>query len=156
MSRGAIFFLTLLALSLPRLAHAQADYSFDEEYGPPPYNDVEDGQALRIAGYILAPFGYALEWGITRPLHHVATDTALAPVLSGDTDVRYFGDTANADRLPPNTFTPFRVPANPNAIESDAASASYRAPSNTLPPVPQSRGYRAPSSYPPGSQPALH
>ncbi len=159
MSRGAILLLTFLALTVPCLAHAQSEYSFeygyDDEYGPPPYNDVEDGQALRIAAYILAPFGYALEWGLTRPLHHAATDTPLAPMLSGDTDIRYFGETANADLLPPNTFMPFSLPANPNAMESDAASTAYRAPSNALPPVPKYRSYRTQPSNPPGGQPAL-
>jgi len=155
MRRGAILlFLGLLALILPRVVHAQ--YSSDDEYGPPPYNDVEDGQALRIAGYILAPFGYALEWGLTRPLHYAATDTAAAPVLSGDTDIKYFGETGNANRLPPNTFAPFRMPANPNAIESDSASAAYRPPSNTLPPAPSYQSYRARPSYPPAGQSALH
>jgi hypothetical protein len=83
MKRAAICLLTLLALILPHLSHAE---DFDDEYGPPPYNDVEDGQVLRLAGYILAPFGYALEWGVTRPMHHAATDTPLAPMLSGDTE----------------------------------------------------------------------
>jgi len=152
MKRAAICLLALLALSLPHLSHAQ---DFDDEYGPPPYNDVEDGQVLRLAGYILAPFGYALEWGVTRPMHYAATDTALKPVLSGDTEVKYFGQTSNADRLPPSTFAPFVVPANPNAIESDASSAPYQNRSNILPPVPPSQGYRA-LSYTPGGQSALH
>jgi hypothetical protein len=152
MKRVAICLLTLLALTLPLLAHAQ---NLDDEYGPPPYNDVEDGQMLRIAGYILAPFGYALEWGLTRPMHYAATDTALKPLLNGDTEVKYFGQTSNADRLPSNTFAPFVVPANPNAIESDAASASNQSRTNILPPVPPSQGYRALPSAP-GGQPALH
>ncbi len=129
---------------------------FDNENGPPPYNDVENGQMLQVAGYILAPFGFALEWGLTRPLHYAATDTPLAPVLSGDTEIKYFGQTANADRLPPNTFAPFRVPRNPNAIESDAAPApTYQSPGNTLPPVPMSQGYRT-VPYGLGGQSALH
>lgn len=151
-----MFLSILLTLTVPRLAHAQAAYSFDDEYGPPPYNDVEDGQALRIAGYILAPFGYALEWGLTRPLHYTATDTPLAPMLSGDTDIKYFGETGNADRLPPNTFMPFRLPANPNAIESDTASTAYQPPSNMLPPVPAYQSYRTQPPYTPGGQPAIH
>jgi hypothetical protein len=157
MKRAKICFLTLLALTLPRLANAQ--YAMNDEYGPPPYNDVEDGQALRIAGYILAPFGYALEWGLTRPLHYAATDTPLAPVLSGDTGIKYFGETANSDRLPPRTFAPFSMPANPNAIDptadSAAAAATYHYRSNVLPPVPRSNVYQAPS-YLPGGQSALH
>ena len=152
MKRAAICLLMLLALTLPRLAHAQ---DFDDEYGPPPYNDVDDGQMLRVAGYILAPFGYALEWGLTRPMHAAATNTPLKPVLSGDTDMKYFGETSNADLLPSGTFAPFEMPANPNAIESDAASHAYYRSSNVLPPVPRNEGYRA-LSITPDSQPALH
>jgi hypothetical protein len=155
MKRAAICLLTLLAIATPRLARAQDWYDPDE--GPPPYNDVEDGQALRIAGYVLAPFGFVLEWGLTRPLHHVATDTALAPMLSGDTEIRYFGQTSNADLLPPGTFAPFQVPANPNSIDfsnSPPLPAYYHAP-NVLPPVPSSRVYQAPA-YAPGGQSALH
>ena len=155
MRRSAIILLTVLALGLPRFAQAQAANPIDDDYGPPPYNDVEDGQALRIAGYILAPFGYALEWGLTRPLHYVATDTAAAPVLSGDTDIRYFGETTNADRLPPNTFTPFHVPPNPNAIEPDSAPLAYQPRSNTLPPVRTYESTRTPPASESGSQPAL-
>jgi hypothetical protein len=156
MKRAAICLITLLALTLPRLAHAQ--FTIDDDNGPPPYNDVEDGQLLRIAGYILAPFGYALEWGLTRPLHYAATDTALKPMLSGDTDIKYFGETANSDLLPPSTFAPFTMPANPNALDSNSASAAaaYGYRSNVLPAVPRSKVYQAPPPYLPGGQSALH
>jgi hypothetical protein len=155
MKRALICLLTLLAVAMPRLARAQ--YGYNDDNGPPPYNDVEDGQTLRIAGYILAPFGYALEWGLTRPLHHAATDTPLAPVLSGDTEVRYFGQTSNADRLPPGTFAPFQVPANPNTIDfssSPPLPPYYHVP-NVLPPVSSSQVYQAPP-YSPGGQSAMH
>jgi hypothetical protein len=153
MRRATIFLLTLSALILPRLGRAQE--SFDDNYGPPPYNDVDDGQALRVAAYILAPFGYALEWTVTRPLHTVATDSPLAPVLSGDTDVRFFGQTDNADRLPPATFAPFRLPANPNAIESDAQSRANPQPADTGPPIYQRGNYRS-IPYSSGGQSAIH
>ena len=153
MKRTAIALLTLLALTLPRLAHAQ--FTTDEDNGPPPYNDVEDGQALRLAGYFLAPLGFALEWTVMRPLHGAATDSPLRPILSGDTDVKYFGETTNADLLPPDTFAPFVMPANPNAIESDATPHVYYRGRNVLPPVPPAEGYRA---FPltPDSQSAIH
>jgi len=127
----------------------------DDEDGPPPYNDVEDGQALRVAGYILAPFGYALEWTLTRPLHYVATDTAAKPVLSGDTDIKYFGETSNSDYLPPGTFAPFTMPANPNAMVPDGNTASNYKRGNVLPPVPPAQA-AAPSAPTSGGQPALH
>jgi hypothetical protein len=156
MKRISISLLALLALTMPSLAHAQSSIRDRSEFGPPPYNDVDDGQLLRLAAYVLAPVGYALEWTVTRPLHHLATDTVLAPVLSGDTNIRYFGETANASRLPANTFVPFVMPANPNALDSDVAANTYpRRSSNVLPPVPPARSHRGPSSsY--GRQPALH
>ncbi len=153
MKRAAICLLTLLALAMPRLARAQDWYDPDE--GPPPYQDVEDGQMLRIAGYVLAPFGYALEWGLTRPLHHLATDTPLAPMLSGDTEVSYFGQTSNADLLPPGTFTPFQMPANPNAVDSGGSSSTHYQQAKVLPPVRSSGGY-FPTPSRPGGQSALH
>jgi hypothetical protein len=152
MNRATICLLTLLALAMPRLASAQS--SLDSDNGPPPYNDVDDGQILRIAGYILAPFGYALEWGVTRPLHHVATDTSLAPVLSGDTNIRYFGETANADRLPASTFAPFRMPANPNAIDPNGNLPPTFRSADVIPP-PRVQSYQS-GSYSSGNQSAMH
>ena len=141
----------LLAIGVPAVTHAQSLYT--KTYGEEDYNDVENGQALQVASYILAPFGYALEWGVTRPLHHLATDTSLAPVLSGDTDIKYFGETANADRLPPGTFAPFQMPANPNAMESDTTPA-YQYDRNVLPSAPSSP---SPQQYDRSSgQPSLH
>jgi hypothetical protein len=153
MKRALICLVTLVALTLPRLADAQ--FTSDDDNGPPPYNDVEDGQALRIAGYILAPFGYALEWTVTRPLHYVATDTAAKPVLSGDTDIKYFGETSNSDYLPPATFAPFKMPANPNAMVPDGNTTANYEQRNGLPPVRPNQA--APPSAPAsGGQPALH
>jgi hypothetical protein len=157
MKRVLICLLALLALTLPRLADAQyAD--LENDYGPPPYNDVENGQALQLAAYVLAPFGYALEWGLTRPLHKLATDTPLAPILSGDTEIRYFGETANANLLPPGTFAPFQMPANPNAIDSSTTPPStYSYQTNVLPPVTKTERYNA-QGYVSGSggQSAFH
>ena len=39
-----------------------------------------------MVSYFIAPIGYALEWGVTRPLHYLATKTSLAPMMSGDTE----------------------------------------------------------------------
>ncbi|MBF6560495.1 MAG: hypothetical protein IVW56_09410 [Candidatus Binataceae bacterium] len=145
MKRVLIIVAMLLAIGLPRLAHAQNED--DANYGAAPdYNDVENGQLLQVASYILAPFGYALEWTVTRPLYHLATRTPLAPVLSGDVDIKYFDENSNADRLPPGTFAPFEMPANPNSMESDATPpAVYDR--NVLPPVPSSVYSGAPRTY---------
>jgi hypothetical protein len=167
MKRALISLLALLALAMPQAARAQSrtynynDYSnsLDDELGPPPYNDVDNGQLLQLASYVLAPFGYALEWTVTRPMHHLATDTPLAPALSGDTEIRYFGETNNADMLPQSTFAPFQMPANPNAIDSSTASSStyYQQSTRSVPAVTKSQRYET-QGYIPGSggQSAFH
>jgi hypothetical protein len=157
MKRALMALAAMVLLSLPALAHAQFYGDDDTEWGPPPYNDVDNGQLLQIFSYTLAPFGYALEWGVTRPLYHLATQTPLAPVLSGDTDVRYFGETSNAALLPPNTFAPFKMPANPNAMEPDTGTQGPTAPARMVAPYPGVKPIPVPApnaGY--GGQSALH
>jgi hypothetical protein len=67
---------------VPRLACAQ--YSDVDQQNPNEYTD-EDSQPLRIVAYLVAPIGFALEWGVARPIHYVATQTFLAPVFNADT-----------------------------------------------------------------------
>ena len=113
---GLVLFAMIVT---PILARAQdlGDDEYDIE-GPPPYNDVEDGQLLKLASYVLMPIGYALEHGVTRPLHDLATNSAAAPVLSGDTEIKYFGEASNANLLPADTFRPFQMPANPTQMDT--------------------------------------
>jgi len=127
MKRIVIGLATLAVLAVPMLSCAQdssdVDYqnTGDVEYydqGPPPYNDVEDGQLLKLASYILMPVGWALEHGLTRPLHTLATDSPAAPILGGDTQIRYFGESSNANLLPPDTFRPFLMSANPTQMDT--------------------------------------
>jgi hypothetical protein len=119
MKRIVIGLATLAVLAAPMLSYAQSssDVGYYDQ-GPPPYNDVEDGQILKLASYILMPVGWALEHGITRPLHSLATNSAAAPLLSGDTQIRYFGESSNANLLPPDTFRPFLMPANPTQMDT--------------------------------------
>lgn len=156
MKPALIGLLMVIAMIVPRLACAGDSL---DEFGPPAYNDVDNGQALQLAAYALAPLGYVLEWTVTRPMHSLATDSPIAPVLSGDTQIRYFGETNNADMLPPGTFAPFQVPANPNTIDSSGAGTStyYQQRTNTLPPVTKTQRYEA-EGYVPGSggQSAFH
>ena len=74
-----------LAIATPASALAQQGPHNDKQ-NPNEYTDTEDGQVLKVVSYFLAPIGYALEWGVTRPLHYLATKTALAPAMSGDTE----------------------------------------------------------------------
>ena len=69
----------------PQLARAQA-WSSDKQ-NPKGYDDANDSQPVKLMSYVLAPVGFTLEWTIARPLHYLATQTPLAPVLNpGGTD----------------------------------------------------------------------
>lgn len=107
MRRIIIGFLALVLVSWPAISHAQ--YADEDLQHPNQYNDVEDGQLLKLFSYVLNPVGVGLEWGVARPLHYLATRTPLAPVLSGDTQATFFGETDNASQLPPGTFGPYTI-----------------------------------------------
>ncbi len=97
----------ILCLAMPALSHAQwGSYAEEDRLDPFEYRDVDDAQFLKFASYVLTPIGMGLEWGLMRPLHYAATQTALAPVMSGDKEHLYFGQSNNADLAPPGTFSP--------------------------------------------------
>jgi hypothetical protein len=128
MKRAAIGFLALVIINWPLFVHAQ--YTNEDRQDPGRYNDVDDGQALKLVSYILTPFGMALEWGLTRPLHSLATNGPVAPLLSGDTEPSYFGQNNNADQLPPGTFGRYTIsgpftmnPSSPAQVTSAPAAA---------------------------------
>jgi hypothetical protein len=75
----------VLAMAMPAMALAQQG-PYNDKQNPNEYTDTEDGQLLKVVSYFIAPIGYALEWGVTRPLHYLATKTSLAPMMSGDTE----------------------------------------------------------------------
>lgn len=107
MKRTIVGLFALVLMSWPVLSHAQ--YSDRDVQHPNQYNDVEDGQLLKLFSYVLNPVGMALEWGVARPLHSLATQSSLAPILSGDKDPSFFGQTNNASQLPPGTFGPYTI-----------------------------------------------
>jgi hypothetical protein len=80
MKRAAIIIGAALILCLPRFASAQ-NFDNDEQH-PQDYSD-EDSQPLAIASYVLFPIGWAVEWGITRPLKWGATKGPLAFMYKG-------------------------------------------------------------------------
>jgi len=81
-------------------------YNEADRLDPYEYRDVDNAQLLQLASYLLTPFGMGVEWGLTRPLHYLATCSAIAPILSGDKDHFQFGQNNNADLVPPGTFDP--------------------------------------------------
>ena len=140
-----------LILAGPAISGAQTDEQ--DRQNPPPYRDVDDAQALKVVSYILTPVGMVLEWGLLRPLHYLATQTPVAPLLSGDKGSPFFSDNNNASQVPPGTFEPDTI--NP--------SNNFQASNKTLVPVAPAGTTLAPAqSITPskpllsGSQPALH
>ncbi|MGH8013596.1 MAG: hypothetical protein ACREQ4_13955 [Candidatus Binataceae bacterium] len=169
MKRAALLLLTIALLSLPALSYAQyTDTSNSDLENPRNYNDVEDGQLLKLASYLLGPIGYGLEWGLARPLHYAATQTSLAPIISGDTNRAYFGQNHNADKLPPGAFVT-RVETYPDiaALEAEGARNPKKLPGQLTKPyhnppvanVPYGKNPYAPASHTvpplPSQQPAV-
>jgi len=162
MKRAIIGLLTLVMLNWPVLAHAQyAGEDREDRQDPQRYNDVDDGQALKVVSYILTPFGMALEWGLTRPLHSLATDSSIAPLLRGDTEPSYFGQNDNADQLPPGTFGPYTIsgPYTMNPSPAQRSSAPAAAVARPIPPEYWNRPQvqtQQPGATSPGGQSVIH
>jgi hypothetical protein len=153
MKRITVLLLALM-LAAPMISRAQ---SIDQDQqNPNQYRDVDDGQVLKLVSYVLTPFGMALEWGLMRPLHHLATQTSAAPLLSGDNNQpSFFDQNDNASHVPPGTFGPSTInPTNQMYPSNNEASlAPVPAPHATLGPaesIPPS------TPLPSGNQPALH
>jgi hypothetical protein len=115
------------------------------------YRDVEDAQALKVVSYILTPVGMVLEWGLLRPLHYLATQTPVAPLLSGDKGSPFFTENNNANQVPPGTFGPSTVNLSNNLQASNKTMAPV-APAGTAP----AQSIQPSKPLLSGSQPALH
>jgi hypothetical protein len=89
----ALVVLLAAVLAWPLVSYAE-DQGGWQLHDPNEYQQ-EDSHPVRIIGYLLSPVGFALEWGIARPLHYLATNTPLAPVLNGgkeeDSWTEYYG-----------------------------------------------------------------
>ena len=96
MWRAALALSAAIFLVAPSFAHAQ--YSEMDRQDSSEYDD-QDSQLLNLGSYLVRPVGYMLEWGVARPLHYLATKSAVAPVLGANTD-------ADSDRLPAVTELP--------------------------------------------------
>jgi hypothetical protein len=146
--KRAVILLTLaVGLAIPALVHAQWGIDGPQERSDPyEYQDVDDGQLLKLGSYVLTPIGMGLEWGLTRPLHYLATQTPLAPVLSGDKEHYQFGQNDNASRLPAETFAAPPV----NLSNTFVSSPPERTSVTTVIEQP------LPPSSPPGSQSTIH
>jgi hypothetical protein len=151
MKRLTILILALILVA-PAVLRAQTD---DPDQQNTEYRDVNDGQFLKLVSYVLTPMGMALEWGLMRPLHYLATQTSAAPVLSGDTPPSFFDENNNASHVPPGTFGPPAINPTNTMQASNGTTTLVPAPP---PPTTLAPAQSIPPSKPqlPGNQPALH
>jgi len=137
MWRAAILLCAALLVGGSTIARAQeADTQNPREY------EDEDSQPLKIASYFVAPVGWALEWGVARPLHYLATSSPLAPLLGANTDKDTEGPLPVAELPPPDVIETSPEPA----VDTEIVP---RGKTTASPPPPA----RAPVAAP-GSQPA--
>lgn len=92
----------------------------------------EDSHPVRAIASLLSPIGFALEWGVARPWHYVATNTFLAPVLNGgqddDTWSEYYGT--------PGPMTEVPIPQQPMAEQPSTGATAMREQTLAAPPAP--------------------
>lgn len=136
-----------LAIAMPAMALAQQG-PYNDKQNPAEYTNTEDGQLLKVVSYFIAPLGYALEWTVTRPLHYLATKSALAPAMSGDTE---YSEMYNPG--------PTAEPIEPLAPANTASAAESSAPQTYIERTPVGPVVVPPTLAPltsPPAQPALH
>jgi hypothetical protein len=96
----------------------------------------EDSHPVRAIASLLSPIGWALEWGVARPWHYVATNTFLAPVLNGgqddDTWSEYYGTPGPASEVPIPSQPAVR---SPTAMSNVPMGEQNVAPNPPAPPV---------------------
>lgn len=111
----------------------------------------EDSQFLKLMSYVFAPVGFALEWTVARPLHYLATETFLAPVLGAHTGDE--GYTSPAAEIPPPGPYGYGPELTPGAGQTERPKAPVQA-TGPPPQRPARSTLPAPQSGP--SQPVLH
>jgi hypothetical protein len=171
----ALVVVLSVALAWPLCVHAQDAQQPQQNpnggwqlHDPNEYTN-DDSHPVRAIASLLSPVGWALEWGIARPWHYVATQTFLAPVLNGgqqdDSWTEYYGAPGpiaqppvvvappTAESAPPSQQAFREQNLGPNPVPPQGAPAPS---SNTLN-NPNPNGLGAPPYQSnPQSQPALH
>jgi hypothetical protein len=169
----ALIVVFTMVLGWPLYSHAQDAQQNQQNpnsgwqlHDPNEYTQ-EDSHPVRAIASLLSPVGWALEWGIARPWHYVATQTFLAPVLNGgqqdDSWTEYYGTPGPI--TPPVVVAPQETepaPSSQQAFREQNLGTTQVAPppppsSSTIRSNPNPNGLGAPP-YPSGTQgqPALH
>jgi hypothetical protein len=126
----------MLAWPVASNAQQQQDPNQGWQLHDPNEYTQEDSHPVRAIASLLSPIGWALEWGVARPWHYVATNTFLAPVLNGgqddDTWGEYYGTPGPVAEVP---IPPAPSVREPNAATQAPMSEQNLAPNSAPPPV---------------------
>ena len=140
------FVTSILILSLATSALAQ---TFPEDRQNPKEYTQEDSHPLKLVSYALAPIGFVLEWTVARPLHYLATESALAPMYGNE-------DSAMRDTPPPMAQIPAPLysevqppPTEPAVRQPIGPPFAPKRPATSAAPQPQA------SSPPPATSPDI-
>jgi hypothetical protein len=132
----ALVTLLAVAVAFPLSCYAQSSDAQDQpswQLRDPNEYQQEDSHPIRAIGSLLSPVGFALEWGIARPWHYVATQTFLAPVLNGGQNEDQWDEDYNSGPIPDLSMPP------PQAAAPSTSQQAFReqniAPSASPPPV---------------------
>lgn len=141
----ALVVLLGAVLALPQASQAQQqqqDSTAGWQLHDPNEYRQEDSHPVRAIASLLSPIGWALEWGVARPWHYVATNTFLAPVLNGgqqdDDWDEYYGTPGPVAEVP--------IPQAPMKEPSASAQPALR--EQNLAPAPAVSGSTAGSNRP--------
>ena len=133
--RRRCFGILLLTLLLASPLRSDAQQQGQQLHDPNEYSE-EDSHPVRIFAYLLSPVGVALEYGITRPLHYLATNTPLSAVLDPgkdeDTWSEYYENAGPIGAVPLAQSEP--VPSNPEiqpGFHEQNLGPRYSAPSRS-------------------------
>ncbi len=130
----ALVTLLAIAVAFPLSCYAQSSDAQDQpswQLRDPNEYQQEDSHPVRAIGSLLSPIGFALEWGIARPWHYVATQTFLAPVLNGGQEEDQWDEDYDSGPVPQ-----VAVPA-PQAAGPSTSLQAFREENLAPPPAPQ-------------------
>jgi hypothetical protein len=132
----AALLAAVLAWPMALNAQQQQDPNEGWQLHDPNEYSQEDSHPVRAIASLLSPIGWALEWGVARPWHYVATNTFLAPVLNGgqddDTWSEYYGTPGPPSEVP---IPPQPTVRGPTAMSNVPMREQNLAPNPAAPPV---------------------
>jgi len=116
MWRAVICLCAALTVAAPVASHAQPADS--DRQNPTEYND-EDAQPVKLMSYVLAPVGFVLEWGFTRPIHWIVSRSSIAPAFNSETPMTPY--TPPVPPLPPDSTIAQTSTTHPREVAIGAA-----------------------------------